>query len=751
MGKKRKRIAKEDRQNLRLWAEGGARDALERGWLAERDYLQQICNEYHARIDWRLKDHEEPESIPDYDPAAPLPVETLDDDEKKRKRKQIALLNKVGDCCGFVDGSSTRARRLRKQVRPSSADAHKNPWTILVNQLAGLKIPPKARQAYQQYMREKYEQEIAPVVAERWLQQSSEGSNVQTSKKPTAAFRAEVARDLFAGLPENERNGYKERAKEEADAARAAYNKAMKEPPSRTPEARQKCIDEVGNFLGPIQKGILEHTGLHSVVLLGGPIPKYGQLNTIYCSYGHSRAAGKQHFPEWAGERWDVHVTDLMTEYLQSAFNKGKQKATLPAAAKGKKQAARLTAGASTSATAFTSTATASTSTATASTSTATASTARREPPASHAADGRDHRKNANREGLRGLFPPKKAAAPVKRKRAVETNAGGESAEGPRKSRRLNPGAATPHAPAEGDNNDDDEEPAAPGDDDDEEAAPGDDHDEDAPASPFPPPTRVPTPEGGDTHPPRAPTPTPTATPLHDATAALSTRVPTPDPEGGDTHPRAPTPAATPPRDAAADKPRKGRGKGKGKGQVKQDKPGGDRTHPVGVISIVMSQDAPAWLAGCVKLLSMKDLGCHFTALLATLVKLETKFGFETAPSEPLPAETVQNQGRDRTKKIPPIANVAKYAKQWQAWWNLLQPASRRRDHDGNLMTGGEARYGASDAWGVLDVQGPNGWLSVVASLYFWGVCDQTDELKATWEYAVQDVMWMMEGLIASF
>ncbi|KAJ7038823.1 hypothetical protein C8F04DRAFT_950883 [Mycena alexandri] len=722
MGKKRKRIAKEDRQNLRLWAEGAREeiltphiaaytDALERGWLAERDYLQQICNEYHARIDWRLKDHEEPESIPDYDPAAPLPVETLDDDEKKRKRKRIALLNKR-----IRRWFKYRARRLRKQVRPSSADAHKNPWTILVNQLAGLKIPPKARQAYQQYMREKYEQEIAPVVAERWLQQSSEGSNVQTSKKPTAAFRAEVARDLFAGLPENERNGYKERAKEEADAARAAYNKAMKEPPSRTPEARQKCIDEVGNFLGPIQKGILEHTGLHSVVLLGGPIPKYGQLNTIYCSYGRSRAAGKQHFPEWAGERWDVHVTDLMTEYLQSAFRKDVTVSMQPPERLNHQQT-RLW-------------------------------NQTRNSMLLHAL-------NIEQE-VRGLFPPKKAAAPVKRKRAVGTNAGGESAEGPRKSRRLNPGAATPHAPAEGDDNDDDEEPAAPGDNDDEEAALGDDHDEDAPASPFPPPTRVPTPEGGDTHPPRAPTPT--ATPPRDATAALSTRVPTPDPEGGDTHSRAPTPAATPPRDAAADKPRKGRGKGKGKGQVKQDKPGGDRAHPEGVISIDMSQDAPAWLAGCVKLLSMKDLGCHFTALLATLVKLETRFGFEMAPSEPLPAENRPKpvsewikRGRDRTKKIPPIANVAKYAKQWQAWWNLLQPAWRRRDHDGNLMTGGEARYGASDAWGVLDVQGPNGWLSVVASLYFWGVCDQTDELKATWEYAVQDVMWMMEGLIASF
>jgi hypothetical protein len=43
-----------------------------------------------------------------------------------------------------------------------------------------------------------------------------------------------------------------------------------------------RCIDEVGNFLGPILQGILERTGLHSVVILGGPIPKYGgDLRTV--------------------------------------------------------------------------------------------------------------------------------------------------------------------------------------------------------------------------------------------------------------------------------------------------------------------------------------------------------------------------------------------------------------------------------------------------------------------------------------
>jgi hypothetical protein len=147
-------------------------------------------------------------------------------------------------------------------------------------------------------MREVYQTDIGPVVAERWAAQAAAGSNVQTAKEPTGAFRAEIARELFAKLPEDQRDGYQQRAKQEAGDARKTYEGQMKNPPSRSPEDRQKyvdwiikikpalnvyrCIDSVGNFLGPILQGILERTGLHAVVLLGGPIPKYGgELKTV--------------------------------------------------------------------------------------------------------------------------------------------------------------------------------------------------------------------------------------------------------------------------------------------------------------------------------------------------------------------------------------------------------------------------------------------------------------------------------------
>jgi hypothetical protein len=59
----RKRIPKEERRNLRLWAQGAREEVLtphlepysrvrDTGWVAERAYLQTVCNEFHGRIDW---------------------------------------------------------------------------------------------------------------------------------------------------------------------------------------------------------------------------------------------------------------------------------------------------------------------------------------------------------------------------------------------------------------------------------------------------------------------------------------------------------------------------------------------------------------------------------------------------------------------------------------------------------------------------------------------------------------------------
>ncbi|KAJ7139006.1 hypothetical protein C8R44DRAFT_867180 [Mycena epipterygia] len=313
------RMSKEKRKTLRLWADGTREtilidkietyaDALERGWRAKRESLQAICNKFHAKVSWQLEDHEEPAlPFPDFDPLALVPEETLPEEEEVAKRTRIDLLNAC--ICRWL---KYRARRLRKQLQ-RKLDPRKDPWAILLAKLSGLNVPPKARQAYQQFMREEYKTMIAPVVAERWVHTPSDGNNVQTSKDPDGPFRAAITREVFAALPDDEHRGYADRAKAEAT------------------EAREKCIDRVGAFLAPILQGIHERTGLHSVAVLGGPLPEFGgELRTIYVSYGRSRAAAGQHFPQWTKGRWNS-VLELMKEYLASAFTEqDKTEAALP-------------------------------------------------------------------------------------------------------------------------------------------------------------------------------------------------------------------------------------------------------------------------------------------------------------------------------------------------------------------------------------------------------------------------------------
>jgi hypothetical protein len=62
--------------------------------VAERKYWKKVCNEYHARVDWRTKDHEEPD-IKAWSLTDPLPTESLSEGDEKEKRGWMKLLNLI--------------------------------------------------------------------------------------------------------------------------------------------------------------------------------------------------------------------------------------------------------------------------------------------------------------------------------------------------------------------------------------------------------------------------------------------------------------------------------------------------------------------------------------------------------------------------------------------------------------------------------------------------------------------------------
>jgi hypothetical protein len=101
------------------------------------------------------------------------------------------------------------------------------------------------------------------------------------------------------------------------------------------------------------------------------------------------------------------------------------------------------------------------------------------------------------------------------------------------------------------------------------------------------------------------------------------------------------------------------------------------------------------------------------------------------------------------------INDLDEYAIRWQAWWDSLQPAwCGRQGEQWKIYE----EYDSNWDWGTLASMGPNGGLSIVASLYFWGAARKERGLangwealnQAKWHAAVQDVIWVYEGVEAS-
>ncbi|KAJ7457076.1 hypothetical protein FB451DRAFT_1047773, partial [Mycena latifolia] len=113
-------------------------------------------------------------------------------------------------------------------------------------------------------------------------------------------------------------------------------------------------------------------------------------------------------------------------------------------------------------------------------------------------------------------------------------------------------------------------------------------------------------------------------------------------------------------------------------------------------------------------------------------------------------AEWIRGGRGTKSKQTPKIKSVSKFAEEWDAWWDSIQPSWRKRDANGKRIVGGE--YGKD--WGQMDCSGPNGCLSAAAGLYFWGlaVSGSGDEsARSEWECAVQDVVWVLEGMRALY
>ncbi|KAJ7479909.1 hypothetical protein FB451DRAFT_1002730, partial [Mycena latifolia] len=158
---------------------------------------------------------------------------------------------------------------------------------------------------------------------------------------------------------------------------------------------------------------------------------------------------------------------------------------------------------------------------------------------------------------------------------------------------------------------------------------------------------------------------------------------------------------------------------------------------------------APEWFIHAQEQLTKQSLGGHFNAVLAAWTRIEAACAFAT------PSHKLSTKGRldhmarwiagacGRRSAVPVVTNPMRYAKEWWGWWDSLQLEWRVKGDDGVWIT--SESYGGE--WDdELMHWGPNGTLSVVAALYFWGCAVvNSQELREAWEVAVNDVAWILE------
>lgn len=163
------------------------------------------------------------------------------------------------------------------------------------------------------------------------------------------------------------------------------------------------------------------------------------------------------------------------------------------------------------------------------------------------------------------------------------------------------------------------------------------------------------------------------------------------------------------------------------------------------------------WLSSALPNILKVNIGVEYHRLVTLLMDLESSYGFATNPiirfscaHRPLEIKKWIVNGRGQRLVSIVVEDLILYMKGWWNWWRSLQPGWRVFDKDGKPITS----PGNVGDWECLIVPGANGFLSVVASLYWWGCAvftrrgKQKKENRTDWERAVADCRWVMEGIL---
>jgi hypothetical protein len=110
-------------------------------------------------------------------------------------------------------------------------------------------------------------------------------------------------------------------------------------------------------------------------------------------------------------------------------------------------------------------------------------------------------------------------------------------------------------------------------------------------------------------------------------------------------------------------------------------------------------------------------------------------------------------RGHEQLYQHPPkIADSAEFGIAFVKWWNAMQPAFRQSPDGMPRALYNPAATDAKDTWAQLQRAGPNGLVTVMTLLFWWGTLLKTqshwqDDSSSSWAEAVKDITQTLQSL----
>ncbi|KAK0231991.1 hypothetical protein EDD85DRAFT_955828 [Armillaria nabsnona] len=273
-----------------------------------KDYASVVVNKYFTRYYWDDPIDEEPTCLP-----PPAHLDIIHPSRVPKKTAEIAQMN-----TGIFNWLNYRWKHPKKNREnlPISQPATKSkasdsPLHLLLCHVLSVNVSHTR----------------ANTAAEWWAKDNDEAFKTKLQQEVGGSGRrqigtsSQVARSLFAALPEEEQKKYERLAKEEGKKAREVRAQAITEAGNLLdPVETQRVIEELLTTLLPFLEKLGTMLGLHASIYFAGPELRNGsQINVISMHAGYDKQTKHLQFPD-ARPKVYKKVTSLFQAWAETCF-----------------------------------------------------------------------------------------------------------------------------------------------------------------------------------------------------------------------------------------------------------------------------------------------------------------------------------------------------------------------------------------------------------------------------------------------